>query len=198
VVSDFTALERQVRLVSSYYGGVALVEKYIDGQEFNATVLGDSQHTVFPVSKIAYSLPLGMPRILTFAAKWEPDSLYFQGTNAVCPAGLDAEELKRITETARAVFEVLGDKGYCRVDMRMDREGQPEVTDVNPNPDISPGAGTARHAEAAGMTYNQLIERIVRLALNGRSNENQYSPNELRRQTKSSRNSVQYSRIQTL
>jgi D-alanine-D-alanine ligase len=198
VVSDFTALERQTRLVSSFFGGGALVEEFIDGQEFNATVLADSQCTVLPVSEIAYSLPSGMPRILTFAAKWDPDSLYFQGTNPVCPADVEADERKLIAETARTAFEVLGGKGYCRVDMRMDRDGQLKVTDVNPNPDISPGSGTARHAEAAGMTYNQFIETIVRLALDGENNENQYSPNELRRQSQHNGDATQYSRIQTL
>jgi len=39
------------------------------------------------------------------------------------------------------------------------------VLEINPNPDISPGTGAARQAEASGMTYTQFVERIVRLAL---------------------------------
>jgi len=198
VVNDFAALKSQIALVSNCYGGDALVEEFIDGQEFNATVLGNPECTVLPVSEIAYSLPSGMPRILTFAAKWEPDSLYFQGTKAVCPADLEVEERKRITETARAAFKLLGGKGYARVDMRVDQEGQLNVIEVNPNPDISPGSGAVRQAEAAGMTYTQFIEKIVRLTLDGKSNENQYSPYDLRRQTQHSEDTAQYSRIQTL
>ena len=165
IVNDFAALEKQVRLVSNTYGGGALVEEFIDGREFNAAVLGNSKRTVLPVSEIVYSLPPGMPRILDFAAKWEPDSLYFQDTGVVCPANVGAEERQHIAETAVAAFGLLGCKGYARVDMRMDQEGQLNVIEVNPNPDISPGAGAARQAEAAGMVYAQLIENILQLAL---------------------------------
>ena len=52
--------------------------------------------------------------------------------------------------------------------MRMDQEGQPNVIEVNPNPDISPGSGAVIQAEAAGMTYAQFIGRIVELALERR------------------------------
>jgi D-alanine-D-alanine ligase len=181
VVNDFAGLKRQSALVSNRYGGGALVEEFIDGREFNATVLGNSEYTVLPVSEIAYSLPSGMPKILTFAAKWEPDSPYFLGTKAVCPADLEVEEQKCITEIARAAFKILGGKGYARVDMRVDQEGQLNVIEVNPNPDISPGSGAVRQAEAAGMPYTQFIEKIVRLALDGEINGNQYSPYDLQR-----------------
>jgi len=165
VVYDFPALKRQVVMISASYGGDALVEKFIDGREFNATVLGNSEFTVLPVSEIVYSLPAGMPKILTFAAKWEPDNLYFSGTTAVCPADLVAEEHKHITEMVKTVYRLLGCRGYARIDMRMDREGQLNVLELNPNPDVSPDAGAARQARAAGMTYTQFIKKIVELAL---------------------------------
>lgn len=163
VVHEFTSLEKQVRVVSNLYGQ-ALVEEFIEGQEFNATVLGNSRCTVLPVSEIAYSLPSGMPRVLTFAAKWEPDSLYFQGTKPICPAQISNPERERIAKMALAVFRLLCCRGYARVDMRLDSEGRLNVIEVNPNPDISPGTGAARQAEAAGMTYTQFIKKIVLLA----------------------------------
>lgn len=165
VVHDFWALKRQVGMVSASYGGDAIVEKFIDGHEFNATVLGNSEFTVLPVSEIVYSLPSGMPEILTFAAKWEPDNLYCSGTTAVCPADIVAEEHKHITETVKTVYGLLDCQGYARVDMRMDQEGQLNVLEVNPNPDISPSSGAARQAQAAGMTYPQFIDKLIRLAL---------------------------------
>lgn len=195
VVNDSAALERQIGLVSHWYGGGALVEEFIGGREFNATILGDPEFSVLPVSEIVYSLPAGMPRILTFAAKWEPDTPYFEGTKAVCPAEVEAEERERIAETAVAAFRILGGQGYARVDMRMDHEGQVNVIEVNPNPDISPGSGAVRQAEAAGMTYTQFIEKIVQLALYGKGNENQYSPYDSQRQTQHNENTVQYTRI---
>jgi D-alanine-D-alanine ligase len=197
VVNDSASLERQIGLVSNRYSGGALVEEFIDGREFNATILGDFECRVLPVSEIVYSLPSGMPKILTFAAKWEPDSPYFEGTKAVCPAEVEAEERERIAETALAAFRTLGGKGYARVDMRMDHEGQVNVIEVNPNPDISPGSGAVRQAEAAGMTYTQFIEKIVQLALYGEDNENLYSPYDSQRQTQHNENTAQYTGIQT-
>ena len=165
VVTDFSALKKQVGFVSTTYGRNALVEEFIDGHEFNATVLGNSEHKVLPVSEIAYFLPPDIPKILTFAAKWEPGSPYFQGTRVVCPADIGTETQQYITKTVLAAFELLGGKGYARVDMRMDDREKLYVIEVNPNPDISPGSGAVRQAEVAGMNYTQFIGKIVELAL---------------------------------
>ena len=173
MVSSFTSLEKQVRAISESYGG-ALVEEFLDGREFNATVMGNSQCTILPISEIAYFLPSGMPRILTFDAKWEPDSPYFQGTKVTCPAEVSIEEQESIDQTALAVFQLLGCRGYARVDMRMDKEGRLNVLEVNPNPDISPDTGAARQAKAAGMTYTPFVEKIVKLALEKDRHDNQY------------------------
>ncbi len=196
IVSDFVALEKQVRFVSNTYRGSVLVEKFVDGHEFNATVLGKSECVVLPPSEIVYSLPPGMPRILTFAAKWEPDSLYFQGTRVICPASVGVEERQRIMETAAAAFKLLGCAGYARVDMRMDEDGELSVIEVNPNPDISPGAGAVLQAAAAGMSYTQFVEKIVQLALDSKSNENQYSPHGSRRQAQHNENTAPYAGVQ--
>jgi D-alanine-D-alanine ligase len=164
VVHDPAGLERQVRLVTDFYGNGALVEEFIEGQEFNATVLGNTQYEVLPVSEITYSLPEGMPRVLTFAAKWEPGSLYFRGTKPVCPARIPEKTRKTIADMALVVFRLLCHRGYARVDMRVDGQGRLNVLELNPNPDISPGTGAARQAAAAGMTYTEFIARIVTLA----------------------------------
>jgi D-alanine-D-alanine ligase len=172
VVSDSISLEKQVSDISRSYGGSALAEEFIDGREFNATVLGNNQGTVLPVSEIVYSLPPEIPRILTFAAKWENDSLYSQGIRVVCPAEIEIRERAHISEIALAAFNLLGCRGYARADMRMDNKGQINIIEVNPNPDISPDTGIVTQAEAAGMTYTRLIENIVKLALESKHHDN--------------------------
>jgi D-alanine-D-alanine ligase len=198
VVNDFAALERRISQVSNSYGGGALVEEFIDGREFNATVLGNSQCNVLPVSEIIYSLPSEMPRILTFTAKWEPDSLYFQGTRVVCPAEIGIHEQEDIAEIALAAFRLFGYQGYARVDMRMNKERQINVIEVNPNPDISPDSGAVRQAEAAGITYTQFIEKIVKLALEKDRHDNQYPTYAAKRQASLNADSAEYTRIQTV
>ena len=78
VVHDYSSLKKRVEFISDSYDEQALVEDFIDGREFNATIMGNTQYTVLPVSEIVYSLPPELPAILTFEAKWEPDSLYYR------------------------------------------------------------------------------------------------------------------------
>jgi D-alanine-D-alanine ligase len=197
VVHNLSTLERQIGTMCDLYGGNALVSKFLPGREFNATVMGNSELTVLPVSEIVYSLAPGMPEILTFDAKWEDDSPYFEGTKPVCPAEIDAEEHNHIAETIATAYRLLGCRGYARVDMRMDDEGQLNVLELNPNPDISPGAGAARQAEAAGMTYTQFIAEIVQLALDGKDGEDRHPVYVPRRQTSPHRNITRHTGIQT-
>ncbi len=193
VVYDFASLEKQVTTVSRFYGGQALVEHFIGGREFNATVLGD---TVLPISEIVYSLPQGMPRILSFDAKWQPDSPYFQGTKVVCPAEIGAEEKGNISRTALVAFHLLGCQGYARVDMRQGEAGRLNVIEVNPNPDISPGSGAVRQAEAAGMAYPQFLERIIKLALERKGDGHQNTPDDKKGQGIPDENTAGYARVQ--
>lgn len=165
VVHDMVGMARQVEVISQAYGGNALVEEYVDGREFNATGMGNRDCLVLPASEIVFSLPEGLPRILSFDAKWQEDSPYFVGTRAVCPADITGVERKQIVQTVTKVYRLFGCRGYARVDMRMDRAGKINVIEINPNPDISPGTGAARQADALGWTYAQFIDRIVQLAM---------------------------------
>jgi D-alanine-D-alanine ligase len=182
VVYDSASLKEQVAYINYTCGSRALVEEFIDGREFNTTVMGNhSGYTTLPVSEIEYSLPQDKPHILTFAAKWRPDSIYFKDTKVICPAETGDEERQRIIETALAAFVLLDCRGYARVDMRLDGMGRLYVIEVNPNPDISPGSGVVRQAEAAGLTYIQLIDRIVQLALGKEESESRYTADAKRR-----------------
>lgn len=167
VVHDKQSLAEQVARTSTHYGGEALVEEFVGGREFNATVLGNDRPAVLPISEIVYSLPYPLPRLLTFEAKWDPDSAYFKCTQPVCPAWIDDRLRWQIGEIALKAFRLLRCRGYARVDLRLNDHGEPQVLDVNPNPDISPCSGLARQAEAAGMHYGELIDWILQLALRG-------------------------------
>ncbi len=166
VVHDSAALEKQVTKICTFYGGKALVEEFLDGREFNTTVLGNGRLTVPAISEIVFTLPPEKPRVLTFAAKWEENSLYFDRTRAVCPAAISAREQAEIGRIARAAFRLVGCRGYARVDFRQDADGRFKVLEVNPNPDITPGSGAALQTATAGITYSQFVEKLIRFALN--------------------------------
>ena len=165
VVHNLDQLEKQVTKISQLFEGGTLVEEFLEGREFNVTVLGNKEPITLPVAEMVYYLPPELPKLLTFAAKWHEESLYYKGTRATCPAEIGEQEREQISQTALTAFKLLGCRGYARVDMRLDAEEVPNVLEVNPNPDISPGYGAARQAKAAGLTYSQLIEKIVMFAL---------------------------------
>ena len=145
--------------------GRLIVQRYVDGREFNLAVVGDR---VLPHSEIVWSLPRGAPRIVSYAAKWEPGSVEYKGTPPRLLGPSEARLGARLTRLARRVWAAVDGAGYGRVDVRMDARGRLHVIDVNPNPDLSPDAGLARQAAAAGWSYGELVGRIVDLALQAR------------------------------
>lgn len=197
LVNDLPSLEKQVQSVSKSYRGGALVERFVDGREFNATAMGNRQVEVLPASEIRYSLEPDIPKILTYEAKWETESPYYKGTKNVCPAKISQRGLREITDTVRSVFELIIGTGYARVDMRMDEAGNINIIEVNPNPDISPDAGAALQAKAAGMSYAEFIGRIVDIALERDHNGAENPPDDRGGSGFAAADTGKHSRIQT-
>jgi D-alanine-D-alanine ligase len=155
-------------MVAARYGDPALVEVYIDGREFNVTVLGGKTPRVLPISEIVYAHDYPGPRVLTFAAKWLPDHPAYTGALPVCPAQAPEEVCLEAGRLALEACRAVGAPHYARVDLRSDAAGQLFVLEVNPNPDLSPEAGLSGQAKAAGMSYSNLINTILELALEER------------------------------
>lgn len=164
VVQDERALRRQVRHIWELYHQPALVEEFIDGREFNVTILGNESPRVLPLSEINFChIPNPFQRIVSFRAKWVPTSPEYLNTPPACPADVSATLQARIEDVARRAYQAMGLRDYGRVDIRV-QDGTPYVLEVNPNADLSPDAGIARAARVAGMTYADLADEIVRLA----------------------------------
>jgi D-alanine-D-alanine ligase len=195
LVKDYASLERQVKAITGTYHSGPLVEQFIGGREFNATVMGTSRCVVLPISEIVYDLAPDVPRILTFAAKWEPDSLYFKGTKVICPAEVSETVRKYIADMAMKTFKLVVGNGYARVDMRMDEAGTLNIIEINPNPDISPGTGAARQSAAAGMKYAEFIGKIINMALEKNKNGCKNPPYVRRRQAGVDADTEKYARI---
>ena len=167
VVYSMDRLNEQIELVVEEYCQQALVERFIEGREFNLSVLGNGESArMLPPSEIDFSnYPEGLPRICSYEAKWiEPSPLY-RTTPPVCPAPVSDELCQRLSDVALRAYRVLGCRDYARVDIRLDEGGKLWVLEVNPNPDISADAGFARAAKAAGLEYQQMIGEIVNIAL---------------------------------
>lgn len=164
VVSDASQLATQIAKICTNYGGRALVEEFIDGRELSTTIMGNRKLQVLSASEIVYSLPPGLPRVLTFAAKWLPGNVYFDNTDPVCPADVDAELMQRLSTVSLKAYRLVGCRGYGRVDMRVNSDGRPFVLEINANPDISLTSGATHQAESIGLSYPQFIQKILLMA----------------------------------
>lgn len=161
VVKNEGKLRRKIAEVIAQYKQDALVEEFIDGREFNVGVIGNKEPRALAVSEIDFSkLPEGISKIVSYDAKWVKNSIEYNNTPASCPAKIDKRTEERIIETALECYKIFECRGYARVDFRY-KDGKLYVLEVNPNPDISADAGLANAACASGMSYTELIKKIL-------------------------------------
>ncbi len=153
-------------------GGLAFAEAYIDGREFNLSILEiDGACTVLPPAEIQFiGFAPGRPRIVDYAAKWDESSYEYHHT----PRAFDfppedralLDELRRLALRCGEVFDL---RGYARVDFRVDAQNRPWVLEVNTNPCLSPDAGFMAAADRAGLTPAAVIDHLVASALSRRT-----------------------------
>jgi D-alanine-D-alanine ligase len=163
VCTSKRSLKRRVGQMLEQFEEV-VVQEYVPGREFNVGFVGQQ---ILPIAEVRFdTLPEGTWPIVSYAAKWIPESPEYQGTVPVCPAEMDVELEALIAQVARKAWEHMANaEGYGRVDLRVSPEGQPYVLEVNPTPDLSSNAGLARMGRAFGWTYDDLVMQIVDEAL---------------------------------
>jgi D-alanine-D-alanine ligase len=167
VCADAAALRARSRELMAEHRQGVLAERYVEGREINVTLIGYRETVqVLPLHEIDFAaMPSDRPRIVSYAAKWDEDHVDYAGTKPVPVRDATPELVAEIERVSRAAWRAVDLRDYGRVDLRVDAAGVPWVIDVNPNPDISPDAGCARAAAAAGMTYPKMVSRIAELAL---------------------------------
>ncbi len=166
VVYNVRELEERVEYILNSFKQPALVEEFIDGREINVAILGNNPPIVLPISEIDFSqLPSHLPKIVSYQAKWVPNTDYYEKTIPICPASLEPELERKVKEIALACYKIMGCRDYARVDMRIDKNGNPYVLEVNPNPDLARNAGFMRSASVYGLTPSETIVKIAELAL---------------------------------
>jgi D-alanine-D-alanine ligase len=140
-------------LVSAFsYDDRVLTERFVDGRELAVSVLGEE---ALPVVE---AIPAEGDRY-DFEARYE-----IGRTRFVCPAELSEDDRRAVTEAALATYRALGCTGFARVDLILDAGG-PWVLEANAIPGLTDTSLLPQAAEAAGMAFEQLVERILDLAL---------------------------------
>ncbi|HOD70201.1 MAG TPA: D-alanine--D-alanine ligase [Deltaproteobacteria bacterium] len=144
-------------------GRQCFAERFIDGREFNLSILaGSDGPQVLPPAEIVFSFPPGKRKIVDYRAKWDESSFEYQATvRSFDFPPADAPLLSRLTDSALACWRLFELRGYARVDFRVDEQGGPWVLEINANPCISPDSGFVAAAERAGIPFRELVGRIV-------------------------------------
>lgn len=163
LVSEEESLERVLRQKLGEFPKGIILEEFIPGREFSVGFLGVAPYEVLGVSVIDYSRYSGRVPFLHYDSKWDPSCAEFHEILPVLEEGIAPCLRERLVDTACRAGEVLGCRGYFRVDLR-EKEGFPFVLDVNPNPDINEDSGFSRQGRNCGYSYPQVVERILAYA----------------------------------
>ena len=153
-------LEKQVNYIVSAYKQPVVVEEFISGQEFTVAIVGNSPPEAMPVVQIKIDGRLQLnDKFYTFA-RITSDRLEY-----VCPAKISADLKKKLQELAIKTFKVVECRDFGRVDFRVDSEGEPYVLEINPLPSLSTEDVFKLVAETIGITYEEIIGRILKSAI---------------------------------
>ena len=146
------------------FGTEHFAERYVEGREFNLALLEErGRARVLPIAEILFENWVeGTPRIVGYDAKWTRRQRGLYRHAAALRAGEAEPALAaQLEKLAKSCWDLFNLAGYARVDFRVDADGKPWILEVNVNPCLNPDAGFAAAAATAGLSYRDLIGRII-------------------------------------
>ncbi len=147
-VEDLNALNDALALAWKY-DDIALIERWIEGAEYTVAILDGEP---LPVVRIDCA-----QHFYDYEAKYHSDRTQYQ-----VPCGLSAALELALQNIALRAFEVLGARGWGRIDFILDADQIPYLLEINTVPGMTEHSLVPMAAKAAGMSFQQLVERIAR------------------------------------
>ena len=170
VVEDKDELREQLKRVVVGLNRPALIEEYIEGDEYDVSILGTDadDFEVLPLSRTIFTkLPEGYWHIYPFEVKFSESKVYKD--NLIIqkpPQKVSRKLLSLISEIALDTYNILDAHDYGRVEVKVDRQGNPFVLELNPNPSINRGDCVPTVFELQGKNYGDFLEKILSLTIN--------------------------------
>lgn len=165
VTSDAALIER-VEFVHSHIHTDALVEEFIEGRELYVGIIGNKQLKVLPVWEMFFrNMPDDVAHIATARVKWNARYQKKHGIETGPAHDLPADRTARIQRVCKRVYRALNMSGYARIDLRMNASGQIYVIEANANPNLEYGEDFSESADAAGLSYEDLLTRVMNLGM---------------------------------
>lgn len=139
---------------SFHYGPKIIVEEFLPGMEVSCGVLGNKNPVALPVIEI-----VPKNEFFDYQAKYESGK-----SEEVVPARISEELTKKVQEMAIRVYKAVDCRGFGRIDMIISK-GEPYVLEINTIPGLTPASLLPKEAATAGITYPELIEKLIDFAL---------------------------------
>lgn len=166
IVHNDETLAERVRFIHEKTSDDAIAEQYIEGRELYVGVMGNTRLQTFPAWEMDFGkMPDDMAKIATRHVKW--NHKYQEKHNITTRAATDLDEAMqaKIAKICKRVYRALNMSGYARMDLRLTDSGEIYVIESNANPNIEFGEDFSESAETAGVSYEQLLQRILNLGL---------------------------------
>ncbi|RJP60765.1 MAG: ATP-grasp domain-containing protein [Ignavibacteriales bacterium] len=166
-VNDHATLEKTLAENVNKYNQPFIVEEYLPGREFTVAVLGNGREArTLPIVEMNFNeLPKDMVPIYSYEAKWILDTRENPLDIFSCPADINKELERKISELVLKTYSVLNCKDWSRIDVRLDAEGEPNIIEVNPLPGVLPdpqdNSCYPKAARTAGLDYQQMINEVL-------------------------------------
>jgi D-alanine-D-alanine ligase len=165
VCRNVVEMKERAKLYYERYGSL-IIEEFIDGREFNVSLLGYPDTKILPIGEIDFSaFPEDLYQIVGYQAKWDSSSFEYRNTPRTFASKLEVPVLRAIQKTSLECFRIFMLRDYGRIDIRLDRRQRPYVLEANANPCLSPDAGFAAAATQKNILYPEMIMTIISGAL---------------------------------
>jgi D-alanine-D-alanine ligase len=171
LVNNQSDLKREVERITKEYSQSALVEEFLTGREFTVAILGNNSDTkILPAIEMRYDkYPEGVLPLYSYEAKWILDTKENTFDVFDCPANIDKNLEEKINKVSLDTYNVLRCRDWSRIDLRLDRNGIPNIIEINPLPGIIPdpneNSSFPKAARAAGIEYNDMINSVLAAAI---------------------------------
>lgn len=159
LVTNRDELRHAVEVVLTEFQQDALVEEYIDGREVAVAILGNDPVQILPIVELDFN---DRPyKILT-----KPDKFHrtFEEPAKICPAPLTLRQTEQLHNIALAAFQVCQCRDYSRLDVRLDKFGNPFVLEINSMATLGQKGGFVLAAREFGYSFKALVWRILDIA----------------------------------
>jgi D-alanine-D-alanine ligase len=165
IVRTTQELWERVLHIHRSLGDSALAEEYIEGRELYVGVLGNAQPVAFPPIELDFSgLPADSPHVLDSEAKFDRSSDRYKATKSVV-AELPEALATRLQRVALTAYRALRVRDYGRIDLRLTDDNQLFVIEVNASCYLDASGEFAMAANAHGLDYVTLVNKIAELAI---------------------------------